>query len=258
MRKSTLRGSALAEERRQWESQRDEASTSHSTEAEQLAARQAELDAQRRALEAQQTAWETQESEIAEGQAATKPNCSGCARSWNPRGSALAEERRQWESQRERSLDFAFRGSRTTCGPAGRIGGPASGVGRAAGRLGNAEVGNCRRPGGHESRTERLRGEVDSARIGWPRNAASGNCSDEALTAHSAEAEQLAARQAELDAQRQALDEQQAAWETQKSEIAEGQAAHKAELGRLRAEVESARSALAEERGSGSRSATKP
>ena len=74
---------------------------------------------------------------------------------------------------------------------------------------------------------------------------------DEALASHSTEAEQLAARQAELDAQRRALEEQQAAWETQKAEIAEGHAAHEAELQRLRGELESARAALADERASG-------
>ena len=119
------RASSVGRGTSKWELQHEAALAAHSAEAERLAARQAELDVQRRALDEQQAAWETQARKLAERQAA--------------RG-------------------------RTESGSAGKS--------------------KPRRP--H-----------------WLRNVASGSCSrEEVSSAHSAEAEQFTARQAELEAQR--------------------------------------------------------
>ena len=66
--------------------QRDEALTAHSAEAERLAARQAELEAQRRALDEQQAACEARDRKLPRGRRLTRRNCSECVRNSNLRG----------------------------------------------------------------------------------------------------------------------------------------------------------------------------
>ena len=70
-------------------------------------------------------------------------------------------------------------------------------------------------------------------------------------TGPAAEAEQSAARQAEFDAARQALEMQKTAWQAEAGERDRQDAAVQEETGRLRAELASAQAALADEQASG-------
>jgi hypothetical protein len=91
--------SALADEHRQLELQREEAFVSQSREAEQLAARQAELDARRQSLESQQAAWEAQKTDVQRTLDDRVAGLDALRVDLDSQRLALEKERRQWESQ---------------------------------------------------------------------------------------------------------------------------------------------------------------
>ncbi len=94
---------ALADERQQWETMREEASRRSSAETEQTSARLSEIEEQCRKLEEERQQWQSEHDAMEHRVAEERDNLAAAQAASQAEQDAFAAERRQWQAEQQQS-----------------------------------------------------------------------------------------------------------------------------------------------------------